>query len=220
MSIVKGYELPVEFSEKIMKQVEHVPNEVSEADMVGRRDLRDVQMVTIDGEDAKDLDDAVSLTKDGAFYQLGVHIADVTNYVQENSALDWEAKNRGTSVYLVDRVIPMLPHKLSNGICSLNAGENRLALSCLMTIDQKGEVVSHELVESVIKVDRRMSYTSVKKILEDHDEAEIKEYETLVPMFELMRELAAILREKRKKRGSIDFDFINRINRLRGMATA
>lgn len=207
MSIVKGYELPVEFSEKIMKQVEHVPNDVSEADMAGRRDLRDMQMVTIDGEDAKDLDDAVSLTKDGAFYQLGVHIADVTNYVQENSALDWEAKNRGTSVYLVDRVIPMLPHKLSNGICSLNAGENRLALSCLMTIDQKGEVVSHELVESVIRVDRRMSYTSVKKILEDHDEIETKEYEMLVPMFELMRELASILREKRKKRGSIDFDF-------------
>lgn len=207
MSIVKGYELPVEFSEKIMKQVEHVPNAVSEADMAGRRDLRDMQMVTIDGEDAKDLDDAVSLTKDGAFYQLGVHIADVTNYVQENSALDWEAKNRGTSVYLVDRVIPMLPHKLSNGICSLNAGENRLALSCLMTIDQKGEVVNHELVESVIRVDRRMSYTSVKKILEDHDEIETKEYEMLVPMFELMRELAAILREKRKKRGSIDFDF-------------
>lgn len=207
MSIVKGYELPIEFSEKIMHQAERVANEVSEADMAGRRDLRDVQMVTIDGEDAKDLDDAVSLTKDGALYQLGVHIADVTNYVQENSALDWEAKERGTSVYLVDRVIPMLPHKLSNGICSLNAGENRLALSCLMTIDQKGEVVSHEIVESVIKVDRRMSYTSVKKILEDKDEAECREYEELVPMFELMRELAAILREKRKKRGSIDFDF-------------
>ena len=207
MSIVKGYELPVAFSEKIMKQVERVANEVSEADMAGRRDLRDLQMVTIDGEDAKDLDDAVSLTKDEEVYQLGVHIADVTNYVQENSALDWEAKDRGTSVYLVDRVIPMLPHKLSNGICSLNAGENRLALSCLMTIDQKGEVISHEIVESVIKVDRRMSYTSVKKILEDKDEAECKEYETLVPMFELMRELAAILREKRKKRGSIDFDF-------------
>jgi ribonuclease R len=164
-------------------------------------------MVTIDGEDAKDLDDAVSLTRDGDLYKLGVHIADVTNYVQENSALDWEAKDRGTSVYLVDRVIPMLPHKLSNGICSLNAGENRLALSCLMTIDKKGEVVSHEIVESVIRVDRRMSYTSVKKILEDKDEAEIKEYEELVPMFELMQELAHILREKRKKRGSIDFDF-------------
>ncbi len=207
MSIVKGYELPIEFSEKIMHQAERVASEVSEADMAGRRDLRDVQMVTIDGEDAKDLDDAVSLTKNGAQYQLGVHIADVTNYVQENSALDWEARERGTSVYLVDRVIPMLPHKLSNGICSLNAGENRLALSCLMTIDEKGEVVSHEIVESVIKVDRRMSYTSVKKILEDHDEEERREYEALVPMFELMRELAGILREKRKKRGSIDFDF-------------
>lgn len=207
MSIVKGYELPTEFSEKIMHQVERVANEVSEADMAGRRDLRDLQMVTIDGEDAKDLDDAVSLTKDGVYYQLGVHIADVTNYVQENSALDWEARARGTSVYLVDRVIPMLPHKLSNGICSLNAGENRLALSCLMTIDVKGEVVSHEIIESVINVDRRMSYTSVKKILEDKDEAETKTYKDLVPMFELMRELAGILREKRKKRGSIDFDF-------------
>lgn len=207
MSIVKGYELPTEFSEKIMHQAERVASEVSEADMAGRRDLREVQMVTIDGEDAKDLDDAVSLSRNGEYYQLGVHIADVTNYVQENSALDWEARARGTSVYLVDRVIPMLPHKLSNGICSLNAGENRLALSCLMTIDEKGDVVSHEIVESVIKVDRRMSYTSVKKILEDHDEAERREYEALVPMFELMRELAGILREKRKKRGSIDFDF-------------
>ena len=207
MSIVRGYELPVEFSEKIMHQAERVANEVSGADMEGRSDLRGVQMVTIDGEDAKDLDDAVSLTKDGALYRLGVHIADVTNYVQENSALDWEARERGTSVYLVDRVIPMLPHKLSNGICSLNAGEDRLALSCLMTIDQKGEVVSHEIVESVIRVDRRMSYTSVKKILDDKDEETCREYEELVPMFELMRELAGILREKRKKRGSIDFDF-------------
>lgn len=207
MSIVRGYELPVEFSEKIMHQAERVANEVSEADMAGRRDLRDVQMVTIDGEDAKDLDDAVSLTRDGALYRLGVHIADVTNYVQENSALDWEARERGTSVYLVDRVIPMLPHKLSNGICSLNAGEDRLALSCLMTIDQKGEVVSHEIVESVIRVDRRMSYTGVRKILEDQDEAACREYEELVPMLERMRELAGILRGKRKKRGSIDFDF-------------
>ncbi|MBE5877961.1 MAG: ribonuclease R [Lachnospiraceae bacterium] len=207
MSIVRGYELPMEFSDKIMRQVENVSNDVSEADMAGRRDLRDMTMVTIDGEDAKDLDDAVSLSKDGELYHLGVHIADVTNYVQENSALDREALKRGTSVYLVDRVIPMLPHKLSNGICSLNAGVDRLALSCLMTIDSKGEVISHEIVESVIKVDRRMSYTSVRKILEDKDEAEIKEYESLVPMFELMAELAAILRNKRKKRGSIDFDF-------------
>ncbi len=207
MSIIKGFDLPVEFPEKVERQAENVAKAVSEADMAGRRDLRGVQMVTIDGEDAKDLDDAVSLSMDGEMYSLGVHIADVANYVQENSALDREAKSRGTSVYLVDRVIPMLPKRLSNGICSLNAGEDRLALSCLMTIDKKGEVVSHEIVESVINVDRRMSYTSVKKILEDKDEREIKEYEELVEMFELMDKLAAILRAKRKKRGSIDFDF-------------
>ncbi len=207
LSIVRAYELPVEFSEKIMNQVERVANEVSEADMAGRMDLRDWQTVTIDGEDAKDLDDAITLTKEGELYKLGVHIADVTNYVQEHSALDVEALKRGTSVYLVDRVIPMLPHKLSNGICSLNAGENRLALSCIMTIDSKGNVVDHVIAETVIKVDRRMSYTSVKKILEDEDAAEIKEYEELVPMFRLMQELAAILRKKRMSRGSIDFDF-------------
>lgn len=207
LCIVRGYDLPVEFSQKIMNQVENVSNEVSEADMAGRLDCRSWQTVTIDGEDAKDLDDAITLTKEGNCYKLGVHIADVSNYVQEHSALDVEALNRGTSVYLVDRVIPMLPHKLSNGICSLNAGENRLALSCIMTIDEKGNVIDHTIAETVIKVDRRMSYTSVKKILEDHDEAEIKEYEELVPMFELMKELAAILRKKRMKRGSIDFDF-------------
>ena len=207
MSIVKGYELPTEFPEKVLHQAENVAHDVTEADMAGRTDLRNVQMVTIDGEDAKDLDDAVSLSMDGENYKLGVHIADVTNYVQENSALDWEAKKRGTSVYLVDRVIPMLPHTLSNGICSLNAGLDRLALSCLMTINPKGEVISHDIVESVIRVDRRMSYTSVKKILEDKDETEIREYEELVPMFKLMQELASILREKRRKRGSIDFDF-------------
>ena len=207
MSIVKAYDLPVEFSEKIMHQVENVSNEVSTADMAGRMDFRDWQTVTIDGEDAKDLDDAITLTKEGDNYKLGVHIADVSNYVQEHSALDVEALSRGTSVYLVDRVIPMLPHKLSNGICSLNAGENRLTLSCVMTIDAKGNVIDHTIAESVIKVDRRMSYTSVKKILEDHDENEIREYEELVPMFELMQELAAILRKKRMKRGSIDFDF-------------
>lgn len=207
MSIVKAYDLPVEFSEKIMHQVENVSNEVSTADMAGRMDIRDWQTVTIDGEDAKDLDDAITLTMEGENYKLGVHIADVSNYVQERSALDVEALKRGTSVYLVDRVIPMLPHKLSNGICSLNAGENRLALSCIMTIDGKGNVVDHTIAETVIKVDRRMSYTSVKKILADHDEAECKEYEELIPMFERMGQLAAILRKKRMQRGSIDFDF-------------
>lgn len=207
LSIVKGYELPVEFSEKIMNQVERVSNKVSEADMQGRKDIRDWQMVTIDGEDAKDLDDAVSLTMDGDNYILGVHIADVTNYVQENSALDKEALKRGTSVYLVDRVIPMLPHKLSNGICSLNAGENRLALSCIMTINPKGEVIDHEIAETVICVDRRMSYTNVKKILVDNDAELLEEYKDFVPMFQRMETLAGILRKKRMKRGSIDFDF-------------
>ncbi len=207
LSIVKGYDLPMEFPEKVMRQAENVADEVSAADMAGRMDIRDWQTVTIDGEDAKDLDDAITITKEGDKYTLGVHIADVTNYVQEHSALDVEALNRGTSVYLVDRVIPMLPHKLSNGICSLNAGENRLALSCIMTIDAKGNVTDHTIAETVIKVDRRMSYNSVKKILEDKDEAEIAEYKELVPMFELMQELAAILRKKRMKRGSIDFDF-------------
>ncbi|MEE1078460.1 MAG: ribonuclease R, partial [Agathobacter sp.] len=207
LSIVKGYELPVEFSEKIMNQVERVSNKVSEADMQGRKDIRDWQMVTIDGEDAKDLDDAVSLTMDGDNYILGVHIADVTNYVQENSALDKEALKRGTSVYLVDRVIPMLPHKLSNGICSLNAGENRLALSCIMTINPKGEVIDHEIAETVICVDRRMSYTNVKKILVDNDTELLEEYKDFVPMFQRMETLAGILRKKRMKRGSIDFDF-------------
>lgn len=207
LSIVRAYELPVEFSERILNQAERVSNEVSDADMAGRMDLRDWQTVTIDGEDAKDLDDAITLTKEGACYKLGVHIADVANYVQEHSALDVEALKRGTSVYLVDRVIPMLPHKLSNGICSLNAGEDRLALSCIMTIDQKGDVLDHVIAETVIQVDRRMSYTSVKKILEDRDEAECREYESFVPLFDRMKELAEILRNRRMKRGSIDFDF-------------
>ena len=207
MSIVKGFDLPVEYPQKVMNQAERIPDEILEADCVGRTDLRDMVMVTIDGEDAKDLDDAVSLTvKDGLYY-LGVHIADVSNYVQERSALDREALNRGTSVYLVDRVIPMLPHKLSNGICSLNAGVDRLALSCLMTINEKGEVVDHSIEETVIQVNQRMTYTSVKKILEEKDEIEREQYKELVPMFEQMEELASILRKKRKKRGSIDFDF-------------
>ena len=208
LSIVRGYGLPMEFGEKVMNQAARVPEEVLAADLEGRMDLREVQMVTIDGEDAKDLDDAVSLWVDEAGqYHLGVHIADVTNYVQENSALDWEALERGTSVYLVDRVIPMLPHKLSNGICSLNEGVDRLALSRLMTINEKGEVIDYQIAETVICVERRMSYTSVKKILEERDEAERAEYEALVPMFEQMEQLAAILRKRRHKRGAVDFDF-------------
>lgn len=211
LSIVRGYELPMEFGEKVMHQVERVPGEVSEADRAGRRDLRKMVMITIDGEDAKDLDDAVSVSFDGTNYQLGVHIADVTNYVQENSALDREALKRGTSVYLVDRVIPMLPHALSNGICSLNEGVDRLALSCLMTVDRKGAITDYEICESVIRVDHRMSYTQVKAILEDETlvkkEEAYQKYADLLPMLQRMEELADILREKRRKRGSIDFDF-------------
>ena len=208
LSIVKGYDIPYEFPEKVINQANRCPDSVSEADMYGRQDLRDVQMVTIDSEDAKDLDDAVSLTiDDKGLYHLGVHIADVTNYVQESSALDREALKRGTSVYLVDRVIPMLPHRLSNGICSLNHGEDRLALSCLMTIDRSGEIVDHSIVESVINVNERMSYTDVAKILEDKDESTRDKYKELVPMFEDMERLSAVLRNKREAKGAIDFDF-------------
>lgn len=207
MSIVKAFDLPVEFPEKVMNQAERVGDKIIPADMAGRMDLRNWDMVTIDGEDAKDLDDAISIGRQEDNYLLGVHIADVANYVQEKSALDREAYKRGTSVYLADRVIPMLPHALSNGICSLNEGKDRLALSCIMTITPKGEVIDHKIAETVICVNRRMSYTSVKKILEDNDEQEIEKYKEFYPMFKLMEELAGILRGKRKKRGSIDFDF-------------
>lgn len=207
LCVAKSYELPMEFPEKVVKQAERIKETLNEGDFYGREDLRDVVMVTIDGEDAKDLDDAVSLTKDEEFYHLGVHIADVSNYVQYNSALDKEALKRGTSVYLADRVIPMLPKKLSNGICSLNAGEDRLALSCLMDIDKKGRVVSHRIVESIIHVKERMSYTNVKKILLQEDEELAKHYEELLPMLFQMKELSELLRNRRKKRGAIDFDF-------------
>ncbi len=207
LSIVKANGIPMEFPQEVLNQVEGIPDEVDPKDIGGRLDLRDWQTVTIDGEDAKDLDDAITLRKEKDKYVLGVHIADVSHYVTENSPLDKEALKRGTSVYLVDRVIPMIPHKLSNGICSLNAGCDRLALSCIMDIDFKGKVLGHKIAETVINVDRRMSYTSVKKIVADHDEAESKEYEELVPMFELMKELSLLLREKRMQRGAIDFDF-------------
>ena len=204
LSVVMDAGIPAEFPEKVLNQAVRVGKPVSDADRVGRRDLRDWLMVTIDGEDAKDLDDAVSLRMDGENYILGVHIADVTNYVQENSALDREAFERGTSVYLADRVIPMLPHKLSNGICSLNAGEDRLALSCIMTFDASGTMVDHEIAETVINVDKRMSYNGVSKILE----GETQETEDqIVSMLLCMKELSDILRELRGRRGSIDFDF-------------
>lgn len=207
LSVIKAYGLPEEYPDEVMKQIEDIPDEVEESQKAGRADFRDLQTVTIDGEDAKDLDDAITLSKEGNIYHLGVHIADVSQYVTEGSPLDKEALKRGTSIYLVDRVIPMIPHKLSNGICSLNQGVDRLALSCIMDINEKGEIVKHKICESVINVTRRMSYTSVHKIIEEKDEQERKEYEELIPMFELMYELAEILQAKREKRGSIDFDF-------------
>lgn len=207
LSIIKGFGLPFDFPDKVLEQAATVAKPVSEADMAGRRDLRSLRTVTIDGEDAKDLDDAVTIsrTQEGN-YLLGVHIADVTNYVQESSALDKEALARGTSVYLVDRVIPMLPKELSNGICSLNQGEDRLTLSCLMTIDPKGAIIDHEICESVINVDARMTYTSVNKIITEEDEAECERYRDFVDDFKLMKELSEILRNRRFKRGAIDFD--------------
>ena len=165
LSIVRAFNLPVEFPDEVMQSLEQIPDEVRQGETVERMDLRDWKTVTIDGEDAKDLDDAITLTKGDNGYQLGVHIADVTHYVKEYAPLDKEALKRGTSVYLVDRVIPMLPHKLSNGICSLNAGTDRLALSCIMDIDLQGRVVGHNIAETVIHVDRRMSYHQVDGIL-------------------------------------------------------
>ena len=234
LSIVRAYGLPEEFPPEVMDEVEGCPDEVAvpgmtrdeetwdgpygigdltspadwTGDLAGRLDLRGLRTVTIDGEDAKDLDDAVTLCRDGqGGYILGVHIADVSHYVKEGHPLDKEALKRGTSVYLVDRVIPMLPHKLSNGICSLNAGTDRLALSCIMELDAQGNVLGHKIAETVIHVDRRMTYTAVNAIVTDGDETVMAEYEGFVPMFMLMKEVSDILREKRKKRGAIDFDF-------------
>lgn len=207
LSIVKAYGLSDEFSPEVMKQVSRVPEEVLPEEMKGRKDIRDWQTVTIDGEDAKDLDDAITLTKEEFGYRLGVHIADVTHYVTEGSPLDQEALKRGTSVYLVDRVIPMLPHRLSNGICSLNAGVDRLALSCIMDIDFHGKVLGHEIAETMIHVDHRMTYTAVNEIVTNHNEEVMKEYADCIDFFERMKELSDLLREKRRKRGAIDFDF-------------
>lgn len=239
LSTVRAYGLPEEFPEDVMEEVSHAPEELSaeyvaeEIGKNGRVDLRDVPMVTIDGEDAKDLDDAVSVSKETingeTIYHLGVHIADVSHYVKEGTPLDAEAYKRGTSVYLVDRVIPMLPHRLSNGICSLNAGCDRLAMSCLMDIDEKGIIVGHKICESVVRIDRRMTYTAVNAILEakngteepqtDAPEKEkskekaefakkcLEEYADFVPMFLLLDETARVLRKKRMARGAVDFDF-------------
>lgn len=208
LSIIRKYRLPEEFPEKVESFTESIPEEIPESEFKRRRDLTKLRMVTIDGEDAKDLDDAVSIEKlaNGNF-KLGVHIADVSHYVRENNPLDKEALKRGTSVYLIDRVIPMLPKKLSNGMCSLNPRVDRLALSCFMEVDRSGKVLTHEIVESVIRTSERMTYTDVTKILRDADEQLKKRYDYLVEDFKMMEELCEILNKKRMARGAIDFDF-------------
>lgn len=206
LSVVRAFGIPSEFPEDVKAQLGDIPDSVSAKELEGRMDLRDRMTVTIDGEDAKDLDDAITLERRGEHYLLGVHIADVTHYVKEGSPLDREAINRGTSVYLVNKVIPMLPHVLSNGICSLNAGVDRLALSCLMEVDEKGSIVGHEIAETVIRVNHRMSYNQVSRILEG-DKALCDRYVDALDMFRQMKLLSDLLREKRRARGGIDFDF-------------
>lgn len=203
LSIIRQYELPVAFPPEVTKELSYIPDEVTDLD--GREDFRGRLTITIDGEDAKDLDDAVSLRKlENGNYELGVHIADVSHYVKEYSALDKEAYLRGTSVYLVDRVIPMLPHQLSNGICSLNPDVDRLTLSCVMEIDHTGQVVGHNVCNSVIHSDARMTYTTVRNIVEDGD---LEASNPLItPMILEMAELRNILLKKRKKRGSVNFE--------------
>ncbi|MDW7651289.1 MAG: ribonuclease R [Bacillota bacterium] len=206
LSIIKKYELPEEFPPTVIKEVQAFERELSADDLEGRRDLRELPMVTIDGADAKDLDDAVSLHRNEAGnWELGVHIADVSHYVKEGTALDKEALYRGTSVYLVDRVIPMLPPELSNDMCSLNPHVDKLGMSVIMEIDNNGGVLSHDFGPSVIRTQERMTYDSVRAILEDNDPELRKRYEPLVPMFENMQKLALILRKKRFNRGALDF---------------
>ncbi|WP_420954445.1 ribonuclease R [Bacillus haynesii] len=208
LSIIHKHGLPGDFPAEAMEQAGNTPDTIDEKDLEGRRDLRDQTIVTIDGADAKDLDDAVTVAKlKNGHYKLGVHIADVSHYVTEGSPIDQEAYERGTSVYLVDRVIPMIPHRLSNGICSLNPKVDRLTLSCEMLINPQGQVVEHEIFQSVIKTTERMTYSDVNKILVDDDEELKQKYEALVPMFKDMEDLAAILRGKRMERGAVDFDF-------------
>lgn len=208
LAIIKKYGLPEEFPAKVLNYAEGISEEIEEEEYRRRKDLREVRMVTIDGEDAKDLDDAVSILRlDNGKYRLGVHIADVTHYVKEKNPLDREALKRATSVYLIDRVIPMLPKKLSNGICSLNPKVDRLALSCFMTIDSNGNVIDHEIVESIISTDERMTYTDVTKILEENDPELIEKYDYLLDDFRAMEELCKILKARRIKRGAVDFNF-------------
>ncbi len=207
LTVIAAHQLPRDFPPAVAQAAERIPAVILPAELTGRKDLRDLATVTIDSEDAKDLDDAVHVERLGPdLFRLGVHIADVSHYVRENSPLDLEARLRGTSVYLVDRVIPMLPHRLSNGICSLNQGEDRLTLSASMDIDPSGRITRYEIFPSVIRVRTRLSYKIVRSILADKDATLREQYSPLVPMLETMEQLADILRKKRSRRGAIDFD--------------
>ena len=208
LSVIYKHGLHIDFPEEVLEQANRIPDYVREEDREGRRDLRDETVVTIDGADAKDLDDAIRVEKlDNGNYLLGVYISDVSYYIDQTSPMEKEAYERATSVYLVDRVIPMIPHRLSNGICSLNKGEDRLVLACEMEINETGSVVNHEIFEAVIRSTERMTYEDVNKILVDKDKDLRERYSELVPLFENMELVAAKLRLKRKKRGAIDFDF-------------
>ena len=206
LSIIFGHDLPQGFPVEVLEYAEAIPEKIPTEELAKRQDLRDVQMITIDGDDAKDLDDAVSVQHlPNGNYLLGVHIADVGYYVTEDNVLDKEALERATSIYLIDRVIPMLPQKLSNGVCSLNAGEDRLAMTCMMEVDSKGVVVAHEIFESVIHVDYRMTYKNVTKMLVEQDETLCEQYKVLLPMLKDMEALQGILERKRIHRGAIEF---------------
>ena len=207
LTIIKKHQLPEEFPKVVLHEADKISLTISPDELAGRQDLRQQLIVTIDGEDAKDLDDAVTLTlTPEGNYRLGVHIADVGYYVREGSELDKEAYHRGTSVYLVDRVLPMLPQRLSNGICSLNAGEDRLALGVEIEVSNDGEVLSHRILESIILVKERLTYSNVNRLLEG-DAEQRDRYREIAPMLELMAELSGILTKRREQRGSIDFNF-------------
>ncbi|RAA61271.1 ribonuclease R, partial [Burkholderia multivorans] len=206
-SIIYQHGIEIEFPDEVLKEAEAVPEYIEPSELEGRKDLRDELTITIDGADAKDLDDAIALKKlKNGNTQLTVSIADVSHYVKEDSALDKEAYDRGTSVYLVDRVIPMIPHRLSNGICSLNPNVDRLTLSCRMEINSDGKVVKHEIFDSVIQSDHRMTYDEVNQIITDHDENVRAQYPDVTPMLDLAKELSETLIQMRKRRGEIDFD--------------
>ena len=207
LSLIKQYELPYKFPEEVVSEAKAFGNKINEKNLEGRRDLRQDIIFTIDGEDAKDLDDAIHVEKlTNGNYRLDVHIADVSNYVREKTELDKEAYLRGTSIYMLGRVIPMLPRELSNGICSLNAGEDRFTLSCSMEITPKAKVVSSDIYKAVIRVTERMSYTDVQKILDRSDEKILKRYEKYISHFDLMAELANILKDKRRENGYLNLD--------------